>query len=267
MHFENPFAGIAQVVEHATENRSVPSASLGPGTTALHKGEAKPRVVQYRLAGRSYNEIHHLLGVPKSTIALWLKDVALSDELRRRLYDRSRSAGTQALIARNQRQTVLAQQRAEAGKAKAASAVGALSPRELFLVGSALYWAEGRRQEGRNGNRLSFCNADPCAIRLMMRFFREVVGIPESRFRVHVVLHPGLDVEAARRYWAEVTSLPLTPAIKTFVGLSRASRGRRPRRLPYGTCHVCVGDVTKFHQVMGWVRGLQQVSIALPHRS
>lgn len=262
----NSFAGIAQVVEHATENRSVPSASLGPGTTSLHKHGVKPQVIQYRLAGRSYNEIHRLVGVPKSTIASWLKGIELSNELRQQLYDRSRSVGTKALIARNKRQTILARQRATMRKAAAVSTIGALSPRELLLVGSALYWAEGCRQEGRSGNRLMFCNADPLAIRLMMRFFREVMEVPESRFHLHIMLHPGLSVNAARRYWAKVTGLPPVRCIRIFVGRSRTSLGRRPRRLPHGTCQLRVGDVAQFHRIMGWVQGLQQSSGTLLHQ-
>jgi hypothetical protein len=35
-------AGIAQLVEQATENRRVPSSNLGPGIASLHKSRSSP---------------------------------------------------------------------------------------------------------------------------------------------------------------------------------------------------------------------------------
>jgi len=220
----------------------------------------KKRAIQLRRRGKSYNEIHRLLGTPKSTLSVWFQNLMLPAKLKQRLYDRSRSAGTKALVARNKRQTVLAQERAIQAKASAASEIGTLSQKELLLIGSALYWAEGgRREQRRVGNRICFSNADPAAIQAMMRFFREICQIPEYRFRIGLMVHPGVNVNTARKFWSKTSGVPLMQFQKTFVGISRASKRKRPaRRLPYGTCQIRVHDTREFYRVMGWIAGLQQ---------
>ena len=46
----------------------------------------------------------------------------------------------------------------------------------------------------------------------MIRFFcawlRRFFAIDESRLRVRVYLHEGLDIDAAEAYWSEVTGIP-----------------------------------------------------------
>lgn len=220
----------------------------------------KAQARQLRLDGRSYNDILRLLGIPKGTLSGWFHNLAIPPELQRRLYDRSRSAGTLALVARNKRQTVLAQERARRIKLEAASTIGPLSFRDLLLIGSALYWAEGRRTEQRGlGNRIGFSNSDPAAVRIMMRFLREICRIPEDRFRIGTNLYPGMDIEATRKFWSQVAGVPLTQFHKSFVGISKASQRKRPaNRLPYGTCQIVVNDTRQLYRVLGWIAGIQR---------
>jgi len=55
-----------------------------------------------------------------------------------------------------------------------------LTKEQFLLAGSALYWGDGRKTL-RGGARIP--NSDPDAIRIMMRFFREILAVPEGKFR------------------------------------------------------------------------------------
>jgi len=214
---------------------------------------------QFRERGLSYGEIHRALGIPKSTLATWFKDLRLPLEVQNQLASKTRRLSAQNLIARNKRQTILAQERAENVRSAAAHDIGTLNQRDLLVVGAALYWAEGGKRPGRGGYRIAFSNSDPEAIRTIMRFFREICLVPDSKFRIQIATHPGVDVLGACEFWSRITEIPLPQFIKTFVGISRASSGKRPRnRLPNGTCQIRVNDTAKFHQIMGWIAGLQQ---------
>ena len=242
MNFEHSFAEVAQVVEHGSEKAGVGSASLPLGTSPAEAVTQEFRARQLRLDGKSYNEIY-----------------------RQRLYARARSAGTAALVARNKHQTILARARADTIKKQAASTIGALSRRELLLVGSALYWGEGSKIEGRE---VAFTNSDPHAVRVMTRFFREICQVHEADFRVHVAVHAGVDADAACRFWSEVTGVSRAQFTKPFVASRRANGSKPPvRRLPHGTCQVRVYDIKQFHQVMGWIAGIQQALEHYPDRS
>ena len=223
----------------------------------------KITAIRLRKSGKSYNKIARSLGVPKSTLATWFRDVTLPQALVDRLYSRARSAGTAALVARNKHQTILAQERARSIQQAAASEIGGISERELRLIGAAMYWAEGAKRYPAHGSkRVAFSNADPAAVALMMRFFREICRVLEERFRAQVILAPGVNSKQSVRFWASVTAIPPTQFTKVFNSLSQASKQKRPRRrLPYGTLQVRVADTQLFHRILGWIKGLQDNSL------
>ena len=223
----------------------------------------KITAVRLRKSGKSYNQIARSLGVPKSTLATWFRDVTLPQVLVDRLYSRARSAGTAALVARNKHQTVLAQERARSIQQAAANEIGGISERELRLLGAALYWAEGaKRYPARGSKRVAFSNADPAAIKFMMQFLREICHVPENRFRAQVIVPPGVNIEQSVRFWTSVTAIPPTQFTKICNSLSQASKRKRPRRrLPYGTLQIRVADTQLFHRILGWIKGLQDNSV------
>lgn len=219
------------------------------------------RVIARRLrrGGRSYNEIARRLSVPKSTLATWFRDLPLPQVLREQLYSRARSAGTEALVRRNKRQTVLARRRAKITQQAARRDIDQITSRDLRVIGATLYWAEGvRRHPIRGGRRVAFSNADPEAIKVMMRFFREICGVPEQKFRAQIALAPGIAAKRAVAFWSEHTRIPERQFTKVYSRLSQASKRKRPRsRLPHGTVQLRIADTNLFYRIMGWIQGLQ----------
>src|SRR6266487_1712609 len=71
----------------------------------------KLKAYKLRVTGRSYNEISHLLKIPKSTLSAWFSRLELSIEATQRLKDRVSETSMRALLARNKNQTMLAQKR------------------------------------------------------------------------------------------------------------------------------------------------------------
>jgi len=199
--------------------------------------------------------------VPKSTLASWFRDLVLPQALRDQLYDRVRSAGTRALVERNKRQTVLAQERARVIQQSAKAEIGSLSQRELQLIGAALYWAEGDKRPPRHGGRrVVFSNADPAAVAVMMVFFRQICKVPEEKFRAQLTVAPGVSIDGAVRFWSALTRIPTDHFTKTYSKLSRSSKRKRPHRLPYGTIQVRIFNTALFYRIMGWIQAMQDGS-------
>jgi hypothetical protein len=84
--------------------------------------------------------------------------------------------------------------------------IGGLSPRDLLIAGTALYAGEGSKTDG----KLSFANSDPRIMALFMAWLRAFFEPEEPRLRARLYLHQGLDLDAAERFWAEVTGIPRT---------------------------------------------------------
>lgn len=140
-----------------------------------------------------------------------------------------------------------------------------LTKRDVLILGTVLYWAEGyKRLHVRDGKErmshaISFLNADPVAIKAFIRFAYEVLEVSSDDINLTMRLYPHINEEHARAYWMKVTKLPKSSFKKTTTLVTGASRGKRPfNRLPYGTMQVAVYSTARFHYLMGLIEGVQK---------
>lgn len=209
-----------------------------------------------RRLGNTYSDISRALGgVSKSTPSVWFRDLRLSGAARRRLMSKAQQRWAENIIRYNKWRAQEARRRAEEAIARAASEIGELSRRELQLIGTALYWAEGSKG---SRWRLRFTNTDACMVRLMMQFFRDICQVPTERFSAQIHLHPHVSERRALGFWSNLTGLSPRHFIRPQRVVSRRSRGKRPiRRLPFGTLHITIDNGDIRNRVMGWVQSLQ----------
>ncbi|MCD6539983.1 MAG: hypothetical protein J7K37_04705 [Candidatus Omnitrophica bacterium] len=124
----------------------------------------------------------------------------------------------------------------------------------LKIIGSVLYWAEGYNK---TRNMVIFGNSNPAMIRLMMRFFREICKIPESKFRGCVHLHPHLDGRKAMRFWSKESGIPLKQFHRLQTAISKASKNKRDS-LPLGTFRIIISDTRLQSKIKGWIKGIER---------
>ncbi|HEX8134902.1 MAG TPA: hypothetical protein VF880_15915 [Actinomycetes bacterium] len=147
-----------------------------------------------RATGLPMAEIAIRLGVSKSSVSLWARDVAFEP---RPAVTRGRRRAPNALQRRK---------RAEIDRllAEGRDRVGRLTEREFLLAGVALYAGEGSKGDG----AVRFTNSDPRMIAFFCSWLRHFFEIDESRPRVRLYLHQGLDLAATTAHWSEVTGIP-----------------------------------------------------------
>jgi len=225
--------------------------------------QARVEAMKLRLKGYSYNEINKKLGIPKSTLANRLRNVVLSVSARQRLAKRLK-IGSLVLIKRNKMQTHLAWKRARNVQVIAKKAIKILNARDILLIGTALYWAEGykrlRRLNGkeRPGHAISFVNSDSQMIRLFLRFIREILDVPTEKIKVNMRLYGHMNEMATRDYWQKITGLPIHRFGKTTWLISISSQRKKPFNvLPRGTLQVEVSNTEKFHRILGYIEGMK----------
>ncbi len=217
------------------------------------KAAEKKLAISLRLRGQSIKQISATLGVAKSSVSAWVREVTLTPDQKKALKDREHSFQT----IENRRAARLKNELAkrEAIIESAEQDIDTISRRDLMLIGSALYWAEGAK---RGTRYLSFSNSDPLLIKIMMRFFKEVCNVPDEKFRGHIHTHSHLNVETAEKYWSEVSGIPIAQFFKTYSKPSKASKGKMDA-LPYGTMAVGAGDVKLFLTIQGWNRKISRL--------
>jgi hypothetical protein len=192
-------------------------------------------------------ELAQILGVSKSSISLWVRDIELSPEQRARLDARSlpkRLAGAKTNAARG-----LARRRA----AQRLGRQQARSGDPLHLAGCMLFWAEGsRRRDG-----VEFVNSDPAMVAFFVQFLRSCYGVADSKIRVtcNLFADHGDRLRQVEDYWLDTLGLPRTSLRKSTVNrYSKYSRKKRSNKLPYGTCRISVCSTQLVQNLYGAIQ-------------
>lgn len=191
-----------------------------------------------RALGWTMPDIAGKLGVSRSSVSLWTRDVAVELGPRRlgprspNVLERRKAAEIAGLL--------------EEGRAR----IGALSERDLLVAGAALYAGEGTKGDG----VVAFANSDPAMVAFFCSWLRRFFDIDESRLRVSLYLHDGLDLAAAQSFWSGVTAIPIHQFTKAYRAVPNA--GIRNNKHVHGCISVRYACATTHRGLMGLVRAL-----------
>ncbi|MFT5036945.1 MAG: transposase-like protein [Candidatus Azotimanducaceae bacterium] len=216
------------------------------------KVKEKQQAVQLRERGVSMGEIAQRLGVAKSSVSLWVRDVKLTKTQRSKLNRNGHSVD--AIEKRRIARVSNTQKRRDEMMRIAGQEVAELSHNPLWCIAVALYWGEG----GKTQQTARLSNSDPAVIKIMMHFFRGICNIPEEKFRGHVHTFSHKNANVCEKYWSDVSGLPRDKLFKTYVKQSSASKKKR-NTLPYGTFQVYVHDTEFFFRMMGWIEEIKKM--------
>ncbi len=114
--------------------------------------------------GESIREIAKKIGVSRSSVSLWCGDIVLTEEQMKELLHRDLVGGERGRIRAGEWHRNERRERENYNRSLGFNRVANLSKRELFLIGLALYWAEGSK----TGRRVIFVNSDPNMICLFI---------------------------------------------------------------------------------------------------
>jgi len=147
-----------------------------------------------RRTGLPLAEIALRVGVSKGSVSPWVRDVEFEPVPRP---PRGRRRAPNALQRRRQAEI---DRMVEEGRAR----IGRLSEREFLVAGVALYAGEGSKRDG----EVRFANTDPRMVAFFCTWFRRFFAVDETRLRVRLYLHEGLDLAASVAFWSRMTGIP-----------------------------------------------------------
>lgn len=217
----------------------------------------KNKVLKLRQKGRSINEIVKNLGVPKSTVSQWCKDVRLTQEQIKRLTKRQESGSYKGRMKfleriRKERMEEIVRLRKEGLKE-----IGNLNRRDLFIAGVAMYWSEGYTYPG--GDQVGFTNSDPKMILFILKWLKKICKIPVEKLSFQVKinkLHKNR-IRNVENYWSELMKVPLSQFNKTILIKSNIKKIYPNPNIHYGTLRIVVRQGTKLRRkIHGWIEGL-----------
>ncbi len=194
-----------------TSNRALADALRGvppqPWTRRPRaKDDLRAKARELRAKGYTYVEIVSELGVAKSSVSLWTRDMPRAGRIS---YQEIRQRNAASVSAFWADESPRREARRQAVSDAAAAEIGPLADREVIIAGAIAYWCEGSKNKPyrRYDNEVAFINSDSKMILFFLRFLA-VVGIEPERICCRVSIHENADVAGAQRFWQQVTGLP-----------------------------------------------------------
>jgi hypothetical protein len=211
----------------------------------------RARARELRTQAWTLSDIAGELGVAKSSVSLWVRDVEFSPRPRR--------------TARRRGPNVLQRRKAEEIerlRVEGLLRLGALNDQAFLAAGAALYAGEGAKRDG----VVKFANSDPGLISYFCTWLRHFFDIDESRLRVTVYLHEGLDIDAAEGFWSETAGVPLRQFRKPY--RAAADSTIRVSKHKYGCAYILYSCTRTHRAIIGLIEALiastEQSGVAQP---
>jgi hypothetical protein len=191
-------------------------------------------------------DIAAALGVSKSSVSLWVRDVPFTPSKRRYGAQRRTHPAHTAKLRQIEDLNRLGIER-----------IGTLSGEAFLVAGLALYAGEGTKADG----SVVFANTDERMVHFFCTWLRRFFEINESRLRARIYLHQGLDLDAAEEHWSAVTAVPRNQFRAPYRAVADPSI--RKTKHEFGCVYVSYACRKTHRTIMGLIRALLS-SEALP---
>lgn len=215
----------------------------------MAKQELRERARALRKKGLSYKEIKEEVGVSKSTLSLWLKDVVLTSKQKGRLY--TKQIKILCLGSKSQKER----------RAREVNAIIENATREVRLpvsdeafklFGAALYWAEGDKKHD-----FKITNSDPHLVLFIVHWLEKFFQVDRKTLKVSLNIYSQQNDNDLKQFWADLTGIPLRNFGKSYV--KPANKGYKKNTLYYGTARIYVPKgINMKHRVYGWIKAVLQ---------
>lgn len=182
------------------------------------KWRERERARELRAHAWTLQEIADALGVARGTVSVWVRDVAFTPK------PRNRGAANQ----RPHPMHLAKLAELDRCREEAAAWVASMSNRELTAFCLGLYAGEGNKTKSMVG----LANTNPRLILVFLTWLRSEFDIDESRLRVVLYLHEGLDLDGAVTFWSDLLDIPPSQFGKPY--RAAADPTRRSRKQEHG---------------------------------
>ena len=217
------------------------------------KDDLHAQARELRAQGLDYEEIAAALGVSKSSVSLWVRDMPRPDRLS---YEECRKRSVEGSQRYWETERPAREAKREEVRAAAAGKIGTLSKREILIAGAIAYWCEGAKSKPHKlRERVQFINSDPGLIKFFLRFLSEA-GVAPTQLRFRVNIHQTADVAAAEQFWLGVSNAEPELFHRTTLKTHTPRTIRKNVGADYHGCLII--DVQQsadlYRRIEGWVR-------------
>lgn len=209
--------------------------------------ELKNDAIKLRKRGFSIGKIERRLGIPRSTLSGWLKNIKLTQGQKEKLLQDWKSALVEArkkaVLWHNAQKTKrLLEAKEEA--LKTLEKIDINDPNIIELALAMLYLGEGAKTM----DETAIGNSDPLILKFFLATLRSVYNLDVKKIRCELNLRADQNPEKMKRFWARALKLPL--ANFRYINVDRRTIGSKTYSYYKGVCHIKCGSVAIQRKLM-----------------
>lgn len=214
--------------------------------------EKKEAIRLRKEEGMSIGGIAERLGVAKSSVSLWVRDIVLTEEQKTILNEKNPVLNRYCGASETRQETFRARRREYQEEGRKLIHGLDNQKRDLLIAGCMLYWAEGSKKK----NCVEFCNSDPHMMSIFILFLKQIFGVREDEIALSINCYTDdQDISEIEEYWLDALDLPKTCVRKhTLNYYSRYSFKKRKGKLPFGVCRISVCNTRFVQQIFGAIQ-------------
>lgn len=200
-------------------------------------------IIKYRETGYSIPEIASLTGVSRTTVWKYATKVKVIEKYKQSLAAK-RGGSHKRAIARWKHAQQLAHE-----------LVADISTRDMLIILSSLYWAEGTKKE------FTFTNTDPIMIRVVTEGLR-IIGVDFNELKMSIRIYEDMvgKEDEIKKYWLGVIGQdPVTHVTINVIS------GNKIGKLPYGMCRIRIVKGESYFKLIQSI--IQLFKDTCPHSS
>lgn len=225
----------------------------------MSKYELKIEAQKLRKEGFPINEIKDKLGLSKSTVSFWCRDIILTEEQYKKIKkehilktQKGRLIGAQ--MNKNKRLNAI-KEADNLGK----KIIKNISKRELLLIATALYWNEGSKSDSTSG--FIFVNSDPEMILIMKLFLVDVLHILSEEIICSIQINRIHEqrISMVLSFWKKLLNLQNSQLRKPYYINTKVKKIYDNYENYYGVCRLIVrrGKNLKY-RMLGLIKAIKE---------
>ncbi len=214
--------------------------------------EDKRLAIELRKKGLSYKEIQQQVKVSKSLLSGWFEYLDLTEEelnfLKSRIKERCDKGRIASTISNRNRRI----QREMVAFEDAKNSFDKHKTESLFLVGIALYWAEGSKRTG----EFQFINSDPEMITFMYSWIQKYMKIDKNSIKKQLFIHRIPGYENIDIFWSNLLGITPNDFEKTIFKPTHHAIKKNPNYK--GCLRLSIGGIYNLRLIKAWQKLLIQ---------
>jgi hypothetical protein len=215
------------------------------------------KAIKLRKQGKTYTFIKGRLGVSKSTLSYWIKDVELTLAQREKINKDTKAKRIETYI------TTVKERRKRIFENYCNVARQELLPfstRDFLMAGLFLYLGEGSKSDW---SQVCISNSDPSIIKFATAWLTKILGVNKKDIRVAVHLYRDMDMEQELNFWQQVMGVSRKQFWKPYIKKT-SSQKIDHATFGHGTCKISYGSAKLKKEIMAKIKVILEEATKLP---